>query len=234
MGTEQVERLLGELIPTARVLRWDADTTAGKRSEAVILSHFKHHNADILVGTQMLAKGLDLPLVTLVGMILADVGLNFPDYRAAERAFQLLTQVAGRAGRSELGGKAILQTFQPEHYAIQFAAQHDYLGFYKAELGRRRDIQYPPFTDIIRLETRDLDRDRAQGRAEKLAVRLEKVIKESKKRSIRMIGPAPPFFSKRSGYYRWQIILKGDRPNDLIKGLKLEEWRLDINPPDLL
>jgi len=234
MGTERVERLLGELIPSARILRWDADTVAGKRAEAVILSHFKQHNADILVGTQMLAKGLDLPLVTLVGMILADVGINFPDYRAAERAFQLLTQVAGRAGRSTLGGKAILQTFQPEHYAIQFAAQHDYLGFYEAELSRRRDIQYPPLSNIVRLETRDLDQGRARERAGNLAEEIRKLIKNSKKKSIRMIGPAPPFFAKRGGYYRWQIILKGDRPNNLIKGLKLEEWRLDVNPPDLL
>ena len=172
MGTERVEQVLLELIPSARVLRWDADTASGKQSEAIILSHFKRHNADVLIGTQMLAKGLDLPLVTLVGVIMADVGLNFPDYRTGERAFQLLTQVAGRAGRSALGGSAILQTFQPEHYAIQYAAKHDFLGFYDAEMDFRRGLQYPPFSKIIRFETRDQDQQTAKERAVSLAEEL--------------------------------------------------------------
>jgi len=234
MGTERVEQALLDLIPTAQILRWDADTAAGKQSEAIILSHFKRHNADVLIGTQMLAKGLDLPLVTLVGAIMADVGLNFPDYRAGERAFQLLTQVAGRAGRSRLGGRAILQTFQPEHYAIQHAAEHDFMGFYRAELAHRRDLQYPPFSRIIRFETRDLNKKMAEERAMDLASHLSELTEDGADRTLQMIGPAPPYFGRRSGYYRWQIILKGNRPELLVKQLKLEGWRIDVDPPSLL
>ncbi len=234
MGTERVEKALLELIPSARILRWDADTAAGKRSEAIILSHFKRHNADVLIGTQMLAKGWDLPLVTLMGAIMADVGLNFPDYRAGERAFQLLTQVAGRAGRSRLGGRAILQTFQPEHYAIQHAAEHDFTGFYRAELAHRRDLQYPPFSSIIRFETRDLDQKTAEKRAMDLASKISEILAGSADRTLQMIGPAPPYFGKRSGYYRWQIILKGNQPEQLVRQLKLDGWRIDVNPPSLL
>ena len=234
MGTERVEQALLELIPATRVLRWDADTAAGKQSEAIILSHFKRHNADVLIGTQMLAKGLDLPLVTLMGAIMADVGLNFPDYRAGERAFQLLTQVAGRAGRSRLGGRAILQTFQPEHYAIKHAAEHDFAGFYRAELAHRRDLQYPPFSRIIRFETRDLNKKTAEERAMDLASKIAELLEDSSDRTLQMIGPAPPYFGKKSGYYRWQIILKGNRPELLVEQLKLEGWRIDVNPPSLL
>jgi len=234
MGTERVEQALFELIPSARILRWDADTAAGKQSEAIILSHFKRHNADVLIGTQMLAKGLDLPLVTLVGAIMADVGLNFPDYRAGERAFQLLTQVAGRAGRSCLGGRAILQTFQPDHYAIEYAAEHDFVGFYRAELAHRRDLQYPPFSRIIRFETRDLNKKIAEERAMDLASRISELVSDSADKTLQMIGPAPPYFGRRSGYYRWQIILKGNRPELLVKQLKLDAWRIDVNPPSLL
>jgi len=234
MGTEKVEQELKRLIPAVRVLRWDADTAAGRQSEAVILSHFKQHNADVLVGTQMLAKGLDLPLVTLVGMVLADVGLGFPDYRASENAFQLLTQVAGRAGRSELGGKAILQTFQPDHYAVQFAAQHDFSGFYKLELSRRRDIQYPPFTRIICLEMRDLYAENAEKRATLLADEISKRMKDSPDKTLVMIGPAPPYFARQRGYYRWQILIKGNRPEVVLDDLSLSDWKITINPPRIL
>jgi len=234
MGTERVEQALLELIPSIRVLRWDADTASGKQSEAIILSHFKRHNADVLIGTQMLAKGLDLPLVTVVGVILADVGLNFPDYRAGERAFQLLTQVSGRAGRSALGGSVVLQTFQPEHYAIQYASQHDFLGFYSAELDYRRELQYPPFSKVIRFETRDPDQEKAKERAIDLASRLSEKIAESADKTLQMIGPTPPYFGKRSGYYRWQIILKGNQPELVVSLINLQSWRVDVNPPNLL
>ncbi|MDO9546374.1 MAG: primosomal protein N' [Pelolinea sp.] len=234
MGTERVEQALIELIPSVRILRWDADTASGKQSEAIILSHFKRHNADVLIGTQMLAKGLDLPLVTLVGVIMADVGLNFPDYRAGERAFQLLTQVAGRAGRSALGGCVFLQTFQPEHYAIQYAAEHDFLGFYDADLDYRRELQYPPFSKVIRFETRDLDPQIAKERAVDLASRLSEKIAESADKTLQMVGPVPPYFGKRSGYYRWQIILKGNQPELVVPLVNLQDWRVDVNPPNLL
>ena len=152
MGIEKVEVDLQARLPEARILRYDADTTRTKGAHDILLAHFSNHRADIMIGTQMLAKGLDLPLVTLVGVVLADVGLNFPDYRAGERAFQVLTQVAGRSGRSPLGGRVIMQTFQPENYAIQAAARHDYAGFYQQELAFRKRIGYPPFSRLARLE----------------------------------------------------------------------------------
>jgi len=233
-GTEKVEELLNKEFSSARVLRWDADTTRGKGAEDVILLHFRKHNADILVGTQMLAKGLDLPLVTLVGVVLADAGLNFPDYRTAERAFQLLTQVAGRAGRSALGGSVVIQTFQPEHYAIQHAASHDFMGFYTQEIAYRRELRYPPFVDILRFEVRDQKNEKAQAQAERLRGRLERLIAESRDRSLTLSGPVPPYFARQSGYFRWQVIIKGMQPQRLLKDQTFPDVRIHLNPPNLL
>ena len=176
LGSEKVETEAGALFPSARVLRWDWETTRQKDAHEIILGHFAAHRADILVGTQMLAKGLDLPLVTLVGIVLADVGLNLPDPFAAERTFNLLTQVAGRAGRSALGGRVVLQTFQPEHYAIQAASRHDYAGFYSRELDERRKLGYPPFSRLVRLEYRAFDPAKAEAEARAMAARLSKDI----------------------------------------------------------
>jgi len=222
-----------ESFPHARLLRWDAETTGTKGAHDLILSHFSQHHADILVGTQMLAKGLDLPLVTLVGVVLADVGLYLEDYRAGERTFQLLTQVAGRAGRSPLGGKVILQTFQPEHYAIQAAAQHDYDGFYRQELEHRRRMGYPPFARLIRLEIRKARAGEAEEAAARLAARLENWIDESGA-GIEIIGPAPCFFTRLDNQYRWQIILRGADPKALLRGRDLGEWRVEVDPASLL
>ena len=146
LGSEKVEAEVQALFPKARTLRWDWETTRQRDAHEIILSHFAAGRADVLIGTQMLAKGLDLPRVTLVGIVLADVGLFLPDPFAAERVFQVLTQVAGRAGRSSLGGRVILQTFAPEHYVIQAAAQHDVKGFYQHELDQRKRLGYPPFS----------------------------------------------------------------------------------------
>ena len=233
-GTEKVEKELQHLFPDAGILRWDADTSRGKGSEEIILSHFKQHNADFLIGTQMLAKGLDLPLVTLVGVVLADIGLNFPDYRTAERAFQLFTQVAGRAGRSALGGKVIMQTFMPDHYAIQSASEHDFKGFYQMELERRRELRYPPFTRLIRIETRDRDNTRARDRAQGLADRLRAVIRRMSDKSLSIQGPLPPYFARQRGLYRWQIILKGSQPERVLKGEDLNGFTVEVDPPSLL
>jgi primosomal protein N' (replication factor Y) len=233
-GTEKVEADLQLLFPSARLLRWDADTSSGKGAEEVILSHFRQHNADILIGTQMLAKGLDLPLVTLVGVVLADVGLNFPDYRTAERTFQLLTQVAGRAGRSALGGKVILQTFQPEHYAIQFAAKHNFAGFYGQELSHRRELRYPPFTRMVRFECRDTNSDKAQQVAIELFSRLERLANASSDKTFELSGPTPPYFAKRGGLFRWQVILKGTDPAKLLKDEFFSGIRVEVDPPSLL
>ncbi|MDD2696514.1 MAG: helicase-related protein, partial [Anaerolineales bacterium] len=208
-------------------------STRGKDAHELILESFSQHRADVLIGTQMLAKGLDLPLVTLVGVVLADVGLNLPDYRAAERTFQVLTQVAGRAGRSPLGGEVVLQTFQPEHYAIQAAARHDYAAFYRQELAYRSELGYPPFTRLARLEYRHAN----AGRAESVARHLAEEIKrwsEVEGRHVEMIGPAPCFYARLAGMYRWQIILRGSDPATVLRGRELGAWRVELEPPSLL
>ncbi len=233
-GTEKIEADLQRLFPSARLLRWDADTSSAKGSEEVILSHFRQHNADILIGTQMLAKGLDLPLVTLVGVVLADVGMNFPDYRTAERTFQLLTQVAGRAGRSALGGRVVLQTYQPEHYAIQRAAGHDFAGFYSDELTYRRELRYPPFVKMIRFEIRDTDSAKAHQTALEVFAHLERLINASKDKTLELSGPVPPYFAKRSGSFRWQVLLKGTDPAKLLGGEVFNGVHVEVDPPSLL
>ncbi len=239
LGTEKLESELLAQFPSARVLRWDADTTRQKGAHDLILSHFLRHQADILVGTQMLAKGLDLPLVTLVGVILADVGLNFPDFRAGERTFQLLTQVAGRAGRSPLGGEVILQTFQPDHPAIRYAAQHDYEGFYRQELAARQRIGYPPFSRLLRLTISHADAQTASDSAFLVAQQLQRRIELEGHHATEMIGPAPCFFSRQGGQYRWQVILRGPAPSEVLKRHSLETLsgttlRIEVDPPNLL
>lgn len=233
-GTERVEADLQNLFPQARTLRWDFETTRKKGAHEIIMSHFLSHRADVLIGTQMLAKGLDLPLVTLVGVVLADVGLNLPDYHAAERTFQVLTQVAGRAGRSPLGGEVILQTYQPEHYVIQAAAEHDFFTFYKQELGKRRKIGYPPFSQLVRLEYRHTDSARAKQTARILAGQIQEWLASEGRQATQVIGPVPPFYARLKGNYRWQIILRGPNPISLLRGRQLGDWKVEVNPPNLL
>ena len=233
LGTERVEKLVNEYFPGVRTLRWDTETTRKKGTHEQILTQFSNHKADILIGTQMLAKGLDLPLVTLVGVILAEVGLNLPDYHAPERTFQVLTQVAGRAGRSPLGGKVVLQTYEPDNYAIQAAAHHDFTGFYSREMTYRRDLGYPPFQRLVRLEYRHYDSEKAQTAALELAEHIKTWIgKESRKVSI--IGPAPCFFQRLYGKYRWQIVLRGDKPSTLLRDRQLPDWIIEVDPSSLL
>lgn len=233
-GTEKVEAEVKALLPAARVLRWDAETARLKGAHDMILTHFLNHQADVLVGTQMIAKGLDLPLVTLVGVVLADVGLNFPDFRANERSFQLLTQVAGRAGRSSLGGKAILQTFQPQHYVIRAAAGHDFEGFWQQELENRRQLKYPPFYRLARLEFRHRQAGEAEAAARRMAERLQFWIAQEERRATSLIGPVPCFFSRMKGEYRWQIVVRGPDPAGLLRGKELGKWRVEIDPVSLL
>lgn len=233
-GTESVEAEVNKLFPTARTLRWDRSSTRTKGAHQNILARFTDQEADILVGTQMLAKGLDLPFVTLVGVVLADVGLQLPDYRAAERVFQVLTQVAGRAGRSPLGGKVVLQTFHPEHYAIQAAAKHDYKAFYEQESVERRQLRYPPFGQLLRLEYRHADARKAEADAKGMAARLEELLVDRDRRATDMIGPAPCFYTRLNREYRWQILLRGPDPASVLRGIKLIGWRVEVNPTSLL
>ena len=173
-------------------------------------------------------------MVTLVGIVLADVGLNLPDPFASEKVFQTLTQVAGRAGRSARGGKVILQTFMPEHYAIQFAAQHDVNGFYERELEYRKQLGYPPYAKLARLEYRHADNVKAEEEAQKVASRLKVKIEVDALRQTELFGPVPSFFAKENGEYRWQIIVRGPDPALLLRDVKLSDWRIEIDPINLL
>lgn len=234
LGSERVETEVGRLFPQARVLRWDWETTRQKDAHEIILSHFASHRADVLVGTQMLAKGLDLPMVTLVGVVLADVGLNLPDPFSSERVFQVLTQVAGRAGRSTRGGRVILQTFQPEHPVIRAASGHDYSGFYEQELAGRRRLGYPPFGRLVRLEYRHRDNARAEAEARKTADRLKSRLEAGGRTQTTLVGPVPCFFSKLRGEYRWQIVLRGPNPVEVLQGQRFDGWRVEVDPTSLL
>lgn len=238
LGSERVEAEVKTLLPQTRTLRWDWETTREKHSHEMILTHFAAHRADVLIGTQMLAKGLDLPLVTLVGIVLADVGLFLPDPFAGERVFQVLTQVAGRAGRSERGGKVILQTFDPGNPVIQSAARHDVNSFYQYELEQRRRLGYPPFSRLVRLEFRHQDASTARAEAQKLASRLGELLVSGNWKQTTMIGPVPSFFAKLGGYYRWQIILRGPDPASVLRESTLARWltawRVEVDPISLL
>jgi primosomal protein N' (replication factor Y) len=221
------------------VLRWDRDTVTEYQTHDLILERFTRHDADVLIGTQMVAKGLDLPLVTLVGVVSADTALNLPDFRAAERTFQLLTQVAGRAGRGPSGGQVVLQTYTPDHYAIQFAAQHDYAGYYAQERAFRQRMNYPPFARLVRLVHSHSNRDRCRANAQELAGQLGQAIQRHQLNSIDLIGPAPCFFKRLRGRWRWQIITRAPHPaaalDRLFNLVSLPAgWYLDRDPLDVL
>jgi len=235
IGTQKVEQLVHELFPRARVLRWDRDVTGSKGAHDEILDHFISHRADVLIGTQMIAKGLDLPLVTLVGVITADIALRLPDFRASERTFQLLTQVAGRAGRSILGGKVIIQTYAPQHFCIQAASHHDYEGFYRQEIEFRRQQRYPPFSRLARLLFTHSSANKCEEEAEKLSSLLTSSIARAGAPEIDVIGPVPCFIERIRGRYRWQVILRGPDPARLLADLTLPlGWQVDIDPVNLL
>ncbi|MCW5849981.1 MAG: primosomal protein N' [Anaerolineae bacterium] len=238
-GTQRVEETLLTLFPTIRVLRWDRDTTGSSRAHTEYLDAFIQGDADVLIGTQMIAKGLDLPLVTLVGVVSADTGLHLPDFRAAERTFQLLTQVAGRAARGPLGGRVIFQTYTPDHYAIQAAAQHDYDQFYAQEMEFRRATGYPPFSRLARLIYTDPTWDKARAEAEGLGRRLTDYIRRQGLTNTSLIGPAPAFFGRERGEYRWHLMLRCADPAATLRSFFAQDktpygWRVDVDPVSLL
>ena len=183
----------------------------------------------------MIAKGLDLPLVTLVGVMSADTGLPLPDFRAAERTFQLLTQVAGRAGRSILGGKVIMQTYAPAHYSIDAASRHDYEGFYRQEMEFRQEQRYPPFSRLVRLIYVHRDADRCEEEALKMRRVLRNRIARLGLPEIDLIGPAPAFLSRIRGQYRWHLIVRGRDPHHLLEDVTFPlGWRVDVDAVSLL
>jgi len=232
-GTQRIQAEVESAFPEARTLRWDWDATRSKGAHEVILAKFAGLEADVLIGTQMVAKGLDLPLVTLVGVVSADTGLNLPDYRAAERTFQVLTQVVGRAGRGLLGGRVILQTYQPDHYAVRAAAAHDYRSFYEQELGFRRSLGYPPFTRLARLVFRDPSSTRAETQARYVGETLQHKI-QHEGANAHLIGPVPCFYRRVRGEYRWQIVIRASDPRPLIPSDLDPGWIVDVDPVSLL
>ncbi len=235
IGTQRVEEVTRRMFPQARTIRWDRETTRGKLAHELILDSFIRREANVMIGTQMIAKGLDLPLVTLVGVISADTALHLPDFRCGERTFQLLTQVAGRAGRSILGGRVIIQTYSPEHYAIRAASRHDYAEFYRQEIAFRRETGYPPFTRLIRLVYVHHNLARCQLEAERMARSLSERIKRLGLSNLDLIGPAPAFLERLRGQYRWQIIVRGQDPHQLLEDLPIPlSWRVDVDPVSLL
>ncbi|NQU95156.1 MAG: primosomal protein N' [Candidatus Omnitrophica bacterium] len=209
VGTEKVESELARFFPGARIARMDTDTTKKRGSHEEILGEFRKHNIDILVGTQMIAKGHDFPRVTLVGVVNADVTLNLPDFRASERTFNLLAQVAGRAGRGEDGGEVIIQTYAPGHYSLLAASKHDYEKFYAEEIKTRKDLFFPPFCHIIKLTVRSRSEQSAVDASQNLRRFLEQKFSAKDKEAVKIVGPAPSPVSKIRGYYRWNVLLKG-------------------------
>lgn len=214
VGTEQVERILSETFPAARIERMDVDTTGGKWAHARILRRVREREVDILLGTQMIAKGLDLPGVTLVGVIDADVGLNLPDFRAAERTFQLLSQVAGRAGRGTDAGEVLIQTFRPEHPALRHTLTHDFVSFATAEIADRLVPGYPPHRRIANLVVSGEDETTVADTAGELATWLDRTI-ETGGLSVSVVGPAPCPIDRLRGRWRWHMLLKADTASSL-------------------
>ena len=206
LGTEQVERVVAETFPQARLARMDVDTTSGKWSHHEILGRVERREVDILLGTQMIAKGLDFPGVTLVGVVNADVGMHLPDFRATERTFQLLSQVAGRAGRGKLGGEVLIQTALPEHYAIQAALTHDYVAFATRELEERRHPAYPPMVRLINVVVSSPVAEDAAGNAEAAARWLRADVISGT--PVDLTGPAPSPIERLHGRWRWHFLLR--------------------------
>ena len=212
MGTEAIEQEVRKAFPAANVKRFDADSTARKNAHQQILAAFQQQEIDILIGTQMVAKGLDFPNVTLVGVIAADTALNLPDFRASEQTFSLLTQVAGRSGRAEIPGEVIVQTYMPEHYCITAAQKHDYIGFYEQEVAARGVLRYPPFSRVARLLLRGRDEKSVIEAAHAVLNQLQHspVGAISNRDAVEILGPAPAPLSKIEGKFRWHFLLRSE------------------------
>jgi primosomal protein N' (replication factor Y) len=232
LGTEQVERVAAETFPTARIARMDVDTTSGKWSHQRILDSVQRGEVDILLGTQMIAKGLDFPRVTLVGVVNADVGIHLPDFRASERTFQLLSQVAGRAGRGSLGGEVLIQTSLPEHYAVRSAVGHDFEGFAARELSEREKPRYPPHVRLLNVVVSGPDQRVVARAVEEAADWLRRRIAgesgRGRGRGMELVGPAPAPIEKLHGRWRWHFLLRSRSPAELgtVAGWLAREFRL--------
>ncbi|MGA2367452.1 MAG: primosomal protein N' [Dehalococcoidia bacterium] len=235
IGTETVETECSKLFPYARVLRFDSDTMSKAREYEKAMNSFRKRETDILVGTQILAKGLDFPGVSLVGIVNADSGLNLPDFRSGERTFQLLCQVEGRAGRGIVAGRAVIQTYNPGYYAIKYAALHDYGGFYESELSYRREFGYPPFTNMVRLVYSHVNEDKCRAEAGRLAANIQLIIDEQGVEGFKLVGPAPAFLSRLRGKYQVQLIILGGNVQNILEKVDFPlGWILDVDPVGMI
>ena len=231
MGTQRLESMVKKLWPRARVLRLDSDAARGPDAYFQIWETFSERRADILVGTQLVARGLDLPAVTCVGVVDADLPLHFPDYRSAENTFSLIVQVAGRAGRDGRPSTVVVQTSNPEHYSLRCAAVGDYEGFYASELPSRKAFTFPPFADLAVLTRSDADDARAAASARETAESIAAALLKEGIEGIRVMGPSPAFMHRLRGEYRWQVTLKGDgleRARHLAP--RGRGWSFDVDP----
>ena len=243
-GTEKVDQEVKKLFPDVRTIRMDFDTTRKKDAYETIYNDFKNGNSDILIGTSMVAKGLDFKNVTLVGVIAADLSLNFPDFKSGERTFQLITQVAGRAGRGKKKGEVVIQTYSPENYSIRYAASGDYLSFFNEELQLRNIMQYPPFSNILLINLSSKNENNLIKSIQSIGVKLKYIF--SKEKNVNILGPVPCEISKIKDMFRWQIVIKGEINNVVANDVKkivydcLENGyndirvNMDINPNSFL
>ncbi len=235
IGTQRVEEEVRSLFPEARPLRWDRDSVTGKGAHERMLDQFINHEANVLIGTQMIAKGLDLPRVSLVGVVAADTGLYLPDFRSGERTFQLLTQIAGRAGRRTAGARVIIQTYAPEHYALRTAQEHDYHAFYRQEIAFRRQTHYPPFGRLVRFVYASSSTAACQRAAAELAAQVQATAERLHLADWGLIGPAPAFLQRIRGRWRWHMLLRAADPLPLLQALgPLPGWVVDVDPVHVL
>ncbi len=204
-GTEKIESITRALFPQALVARMDSDSMTSKDSYRKVLDAFRSGHINILIGTQMIAKGLDFPNVTLAGLIQADLALNLPDFRSGERTFQLITQMAGRAGRGDTPGLVIVQTYTPYHFALQAAQKHDFLEFYEAEMPSREALDFPPFSRLLMIHFRGTEEAQVSAAAEKFAGALQPLLDGT----VQVIGPMPAPLAKINKYFRYQLLLRG-------------------------
>ena len=244
LGTEKLEAEVKRFFPQARVGRMDSDTTARRGEAEKILKSLAGRSLDILVGTQMVTKGHDFPAITLVGVVAADLSLNVPDFRAGEKTFQILTQVAGRGGRGDSPGLVIVQTFNPEHYAVRWAQEHDYHGFYEDELKLRRDLRYPPFTRLVNLNISSARKEEGRAGVERLGELARSICRADKNgKQVEVLGPAEAPVARIRGRYRWQLLLKIEDPKApllIVEVLREEgaknglEVKVDVDPMNFM
>jgi primosomal protein N' (replication factor Y) (superfamily II helicase) len=234
-GTQRVEREARHAFPNARVLRWDQDVLRRGVEHADLMRKVLDRQVDIVVGTQMVAKGFDFPDVSVIGVMNADSQLHLPDFRSGERTFQLLMQVAGRAGRRLPGARVVFQSFSPNHYAIQTASQHDYEAFAREELEFRRHHAYPPFARLVRLTYRHTDEVECEAEALRLSGKLARLAHDSSLRRVEILGPTPAFVARIRGYYQWQIVLRGPDAQPLVARAEIDPgWTVDVDPMSIL